>query len=93
MASLSAFAGGCHYHQTSPRSTFTQKTVVSRATEAGRVTLAGRRLIVTANGKRNETDLDDQALSRALQEDFGIDPSLASAFREADAQTAGAGSL
>ena len=90
---LSAFAGGCRYHQTSPHSGFTQKTVVSRATDAGRITLAGRRLIVTAHGKRTETDLDDQALSRALQEEFGIDPSLASVFGEGRAQATGAGSF
>jgi N-hydroxyarylamine O-acetyltransferase len=89
---LSAFVGGCRYHQ-SPQSHFTQKTVVSRATETGRITLAGRRLIVTAHGERTETDLEDQALSRALQEEFGIDPSLATAFREGRAQATGSGSL
>ena len=89
---LSAYAAGCRYHQTSPRSTFTQKTVVSRATEAGRITLAGRRLIVTAHGKRTETDLDEQAVSRALQEEFGIDPSLATVFREGRAQANASGS-
>ena len=88
---LSAYAAGCRYHQTSPRSTFTQKTVVSRATEAGRITLAGRRLIVTAHGERTETDLDEQAVSRALQEEFGIDPSLATVIREGSAQANGSG--
>ena len=70
---LSAFEGGCRYHQTSPNSSFTQKTVISRATQTGRITLSERRLIVTSDGKRSETDLgDDVSVSRALAEHFGI---------------------
>ena len=70
---LSAFEEGCRYHQTSPKSSFTQRTVVSRATDAGRITLSERRLIVTSDGKRSETDLLDEAeIARALAEHFGI---------------------
>jgi N-hydroxyarylamine O-acetyltransferase len=70
---LSAFEEGCRYHQTSPKSSFTQRTVVSRATETGRITLAERRLIVTSRGRRTETGLADAAaLGRALSEHFGI---------------------
>ncbi|HET7786354.1 MAG TPA: arylamine N-acetyltransferase [Myxococcales bacterium] len=70
---LSAFEGGCRYHQTSPKSSFTQKTVISRATETGRITLSGRRLIVTSRGSRAESDLqDDAAVAAALAEHFGI---------------------
>jgi N-hydroxyarylamine O-acetyltransferase len=70
---LSAFEEGCRYHQTSPKSSFTQKTVVSRATETGRITLSERRLIVTSQGKRAESDLeDDAAVAAALSEHFGI---------------------
>ncbi|MGE5048518.1 MAG: arylamine N-acetyltransferase family protein [Deltaproteobacteria bacterium] len=70
---LSAFEPGCLYHRTSPKSSFTQKTVISRATETGRITLSERRLIVTVNGKRSETGLaDDAAVARALAEHFGI---------------------
>jgi N-hydroxyarylamine O-acetyltransferase len=70
---LSAFEGGCRYHQTSPESSFTRKTVVSRATQTGRITLSERRLIVTSQGTRSETDLcDDAAVARALAEHFGI---------------------
>jgi len=70
---LSAFEGGCRYHQTSPKSSFTQKTVISRATETGRMTLSERRLIVTSRGKRSETELpDDAAAAKALSEHFGI---------------------
>jgi N-hydroxyarylamine O-acetyltransferase len=70
---LAAFEEGCRYHQTSPASSFTRKTVVSRATECGRITLSERRLIVTSDGKRSETDLIDEAeVARALAEHFGI---------------------
>lgn len=70
---LSAFEGGCRYHQTSPKSSFTQRTVVSRATDAGRITLSERRLIVTSNGRRTESELaDEAAVARALAEHFGI---------------------
>src|SRR5207248_8071509 len=64
---LSAYAAGCRYHQTSPRSTFTQKTVVSRATEACRITLAGWRLIVTADGEPHVADDDEQAVALSRQ--------------------------
>ncbi|HTO99058.1 MAG TPA: arylamine N-acetyltransferase [Myxococcales bacterium] len=77
---LSAFAEGCRYHQTSPRSSFTRKTVVSLATETGRITLSGRRLIATSGGRRTETDLDDAGIRGALADRFGLDPALAHAF-------------
>jgi N-hydroxyarylamine O-acetyltransferase len=70
---LDAFGEGCRYHSSSPRSHFTQKTIVSRATESGRVTLSERRLIVTAGGVRTETELPDEAaVARALDEQFAI---------------------
>ena len=37
----------CHYHQTSPRSHFTQKRICSMATPDGRITLEEKRLIIT----------------------------------------------
>jgi N-hydroxyarylamine O-acetyltransferase len=70
---LSAFEDGCRYHRTSPQSHFTRNTVVSRATGTGRITLSGRRLIVTSLGERTETELaDEAAVSRTLAEQFGI---------------------
>jgi len=51
---LKAFSGMCHYHQTSPLSSFTQKSICSRATPGGRVTLSGMKLSVTGNGSRDE---------------------------------------
>lgn len=58
---LSAFAAGCRYHSSSPKSHFTQKTIVSRATEAGRVTLSEGRLLVTEGGARRHVELADDA--------------------------------
>ena len=68
------YAGMCHYHQTSPASSFTRKRVCTLATPDGRVTLSDRRLIVTKRGARSEQDLpDDMAYQTALREHFGID--------------------
>ena len=70
---LSAYEEGCRFHSTSPKSHFTKKTVVSRATESGRVTVSDRRLIFTGRGGRRESGLaDEAAVSRALEEQFGI---------------------
>jgi N-hydroxyarylamine O-acetyltransferase len=72
---LSAFEAGCQYHRTSPHSPFTRKTVVSRATEDGRITLSERRLITTARGVRTEIELpDDAAVARVLSDRFGLGP-------------------
>jgi N-hydroxyarylamine O-acetyltransferase len=48
------YEAACFYHQTSPRSSFTQGSVISRATPDGRVSLEESRLIVTTNGERLE---------------------------------------
>jgi N-hydroxyarylamine O-acetyltransferase len=68
------YADMCHYHQTSPDSSFTRKRVCTLATGAGRVTLSDRALIVTAHGERSEHALaDEPAFQAALREHFGID--------------------
>lgn len=73
------YAEMCRYHQTSPRSHFTQGRVCSRATMDGRVTLSGLRLITTRSGVRYEEELEDEdAYVEALREQFGI--ILASGF-------------
>ncbi len=64
----------CRYHQTSPQSSFTQKRTCSRATETGRITLTGMRLITTAKGERHERLLADEAeYDAALRKHFGIE--------------------
>lgn len=67
------YAGMCHYHQTSPESHFTQRTVCSLATPDGRVTLSGMRLITTRGGERQERVLESEEEHGAvLREIFGV---------------------
>jgi N-hydroxyarylamine O-acetyltransferase len=58
---LADFAEMCHYHQTSPESSFTRSRICSRATWNGRITLAEKRLIVTRDGEKEESVLDSDA--------------------------------
>ena len=48
------FAEMCHYHQSSPQSSFTHKSVCTLATNDGRITVANGKLIITKNGQREE---------------------------------------
>ncbi|HXY04806.1 MAG TPA: arylamine N-acetyltransferase [Terriglobales bacterium] len=70
---LSDFSGMCHYHQTSPQSSFTQKSICSMATPSGRITIADRKLIVTQDGERTESTLaSEEEWRAALKEYFEI---------------------
>jgi N-hydroxyarylamine O-acetyltransferase len=70
--SLSDFAGMCQYHQTSPKSSFTQNRLCSMATPEGRITLSGNQLIMTRNGAREERVLTNDECEAALREYFGV---------------------
>ena len=74
--SLNDFADMCRYHQTSPESPFTRKSVCSMATPDGRITVADRRLILTRNtrnGSKEERLLgSDSEWRAALKEHFDI---------------------
>ena len=48
------YESACLYHQTSPKSSFTRGSIISRATPNGRVSLEDGRLIVTKDGQRTE---------------------------------------
>ena len=77
---LDDFADMCHYHQTSPESPFTRKTLCTLATPDGRITLSDWKLILTSNGSREERILESaQEWRKALKSFFGIDldPDLA----------------
>lgn len=64
---------GCFYHQTSPLSSFTRGSLISRATPDGRVSLEEGRLIVTKEGQRSERLLESQEEYRALlRQYFGV---------------------
>jgi N-hydroxyarylamine O-acetyltransferase len=70
---LSDFSGMCHYHQTSPQSSFTQKSICSKATPTGRITIANRKLIITHNGSREESTLtSDEEWLAALKKYFEL---------------------
>jgi len=56
----SDYEAACLYHQTSPRSSFTRGSLISRATPDGRVTLEESRLIVTKNGQRSEHPVENR---------------------------------
>lgn len=73
---LGDYEATCRYHQTSPESHFTQRTVCSIATPDGRVTISGSTLITTVTGERTERDMNTQELAEAYREHFGmqVDP-------------------
>lgn len=70
---LTDFEAGAWYHRTSPASHFTRSLVCSRLTPEGRVTLSGRKLVVTEHGERHERQLaGDAAVLAAYEEHFGL---------------------
>lgn len=70
---LHDFTAMCDYHQTSPHSSFTRKTICSRRTADGRISLTADRLIVSTSAAREETPIEDRnAWRAALREFFGI---------------------
>nr|WP_303649851.1 arylamine N-acetyltransferase [Desulfobotulus pelophilus] len=69
----SDYAEMCHHHQTSPESHFTQQRICSLATEEGRLTLSGMRLIITQDGERQEQELvKEEECDEVLRTHFGI---------------------
>lgn len=71
---LSEFAEMCDFQQYSPESHFTKGKICSLLTETGRKTLTDRKFIVTADGAKTETDVDEGAFDRILAGEFGISP-------------------
>ncbi len=70
---LDDFAEMCKYHQTSPASHFTRKTICSMATPTGRLTISGDRFIETIEGNRAERMIGSEAEFRGLLGDrFGV---------------------
>jgi N-hydroxyarylamine O-acetyltransferase len=55
-----AYESACLYHQTSPNSSFTRGSIISRATPEGRVSLEDGRLILTQNGERSERPIENK---------------------------------
>ncbi len=70
---LPHFDAMCQYHQTSPSSGFTRKTVCSRVTPQGRITYANGRFIENDKTRRKETMIRSEArLDKLLRKRFGI---------------------
>jgi N-hydroxyarylamine O-acetyltransferase len=69
---LEEYAPMCVYQQTSPESHFTRRRICSRATPAGRVSLADERLIVTTREGRREEPVPEHARSSVLLREFGV---------------------
>lgn len=70
---LKAFDEMCHYHQTSPDSHFTWKSIISKPTSNGRVTMAGNVLKVKQDGSVREDVLgSDFTIKKALKNYFGV---------------------
>lgn len=67
------YLAGCQYHQTSANSSFTHGSIISIATEDGRVSLENNRLIITRNGIRTEVPVKSDREYRAfLNKYFGV---------------------
>jgi N-hydroxyarylamine O-acetyltransferase len=64
------YESACLYHQTSPQSSFTRGSIISRATPDGRVSLEDGRLILTKNGQRSEHSLKSNNEYRALLKQY-----------------------
>jgi N-hydroxyarylamine O-acetyltransferase len=63
----------CRWHESSPESHFTQNLICSRATEDGRITLSGMKLITTSGPQREEQTLSTQEeYDRILRDQFRI---------------------
>ena len=63
----------CLYHQTSPESSFTRRSIISKATLDGRISLEAGRLIITTNGKREERLVANaEEYETLLKDHFGV---------------------
>lgn len=71
---LENFQGMCGYHQSSPASPFTQKSLCSLATLEGRITLSNNRLIQTIGKQRQQRKITTiEEYKALLLRHFGID--------------------
>ena len=64
------YESACVYHQTSPKSSFTRNSIISRATPEGRVSLEDGWLILTKNGQREKRPLQNRAEYHALLKQY-----------------------
>jgi N-hydroxyarylamine O-acetyltransferase len=67
------YEAACYYHQTSPQSSFTRASIITIATSEGRVTLDEDKLIITNQGRREETPVSQGDRPLLLQKYFGVE--------------------
>jgi len=68
------YEAACLYQQTSPESGFTRGSIISRATEDGRVSLEDGRLILTTSGQRTEKPISNkEEYNKLLKEYFAVE--------------------
>lgn len=80
---LSEFKGMCEYHQTSPNSHFTQKKLISRPTNKGRITLSGNTLKITEGDTiQKSTEFPKKAYGQQLRTLFNMDEMKIAASKE-----------
>ena len=71
---LAEYGPMCRFHQTSPESHFTRNRICSLATDGGRITISGMKLIVTEWGVRQERALaDEREVESILRTRFGVE--------------------
>jgi N-hydroxyarylamine O-acetyltransferase len=68
--SLEEFVPTCWWQQTAPESHFRVAPRATIATPAGRITVTDKKVVLTENGRRTSTDIEDPAA--AFLEHFGI---------------------
>jgi N-hydroxyarylamine O-acetyltransferase len=74
---LAEFTEMCDFQQYSPESHFTKGKLCSIMTENGRKTLTDRKFIVTAEGTKNEFDIEsEQKFSELLMKEFAIERNI-----------------
>ena len=67
------YESACLYHQTSPDSSFTRGSIISRATPDGRVSLEDGWLILTTKGRREKLPIaSKEEYEVLLKEHFGV---------------------
>ncbi|HLO18166.1 MAG TPA: arylamine N-acetyltransferase, partial [Anaerolineales bacterium] len=77
------YEAACLYHQTSPKSSFTRGSIISKATSNGRVSLEEGRLILTNHAQRQERPVgDNEEYQALLKEYFGVVLSSPAQFRD-----------
>jgi len=69
---LTQFKDMCHFHQTSPKSSFPKNLICSIASPDGRISLSGNKLIATSNGERKEKLIKEADFTSTLERYFGI---------------------